>query len=64
MSKYGLDLDKIESRFHELLSTGSDKEMAVFAKEVIPLLIQDSRRTRMEVVNGLLRSSTCNVTSD
>lgn len=54
MSYYGLDLEKIEIRFKKALETGSDNEVAEFAKEIIPILIEDSRKTRMEVIDNLL----------
>jgi hypothetical protein len=50
-----LDLEKVEAKFEEMVTSGNDKELAEFAREVIPLLIQDARQTRMEVVNLLLK---------
>ncbi|MGV2887610.1 hypothetical protein [Paenibacillus taichungensis] len=56
-SAYGLDLEKVELRFVELVTTGDDNQLAEYAKQVIPLLLNDARRTRAEVVNGLLNRS-------
>lgn len=55
MSKYGLDLDKIEFQFNQVLAKDDDKEIADFAKEVIPLLLKDMRKTRIEVMEILLK---------
>ena len=54
MSRYGIDLNKVENAFNEVLATGDDKKIAEFAKEVIPLLLEDSSKTRMELVENLL----------
>jgi hypothetical protein len=55
MSRYGIDLNKVENAFNEVLATGDDKKIAEFAKEVIPLLLEDSSKTRMELVENLLK---------
>lgn len=55
MNKYGLDLDKVELKFNEVLATGDVKQISEFAKQVIPLLLEDARKTRTEVVELLLK---------
>ncbi|MGI2295577.1 hypothetical protein [Paenibacillus sp. GXUN7292] len=55
MSDYGLDLEKVELRFAEVLATQDDKQIAEFAKHIIPSLIADTRKTRLEVVELLLK---------
>lgn len=55
MNKYGLDLEKIENKFNEVLATNDNKKIANFAKEVIPLLLADSKKIRMEALENLLK---------
>lgn len=55
LSDYGLDLEKVELRFAEVLATQDDKQIAEFAKHIIPSLIADTRKTRLEVVELLLK---------
>jgi len=59
MNKYGIDLEKIETRLNELLTSGKKVEVVQFAQEAIPLLIEDSRKTRMEVVRSILNQNQC-----
>lgn len=54
MSRYGIDLGKVESKFNEVLKTEDNKKIADFAKEVIPLLLKESARARKEIVNNIL----------
>lgn len=55
MVNYGLDLDKIEMKFQDLLVTNEDKIISEFAKEIIPLLINDNKKVRMEYMNLLIK---------
>lgn len=57
MSKYGIDLDKVEIKFNEVLATNDDKVIADFAREVIPLLLRDSSKVRLELVENLLNGN-------
>ena len=52
---YGLDLDKIEETYANILYEQNDKKLIELANEVIPSLIEDCRRTRKEVLNLLLK---------
>ncbi|RRJ54907.1 hypothetical protein EHV15_35640 [Paenibacillus oralis] len=46
-SIYGVDLEKVELRYQELVANGDEKQMADYAQHVIPLLLKNARKTRL-----------------
>lgn len=57
MVNYSLDLDKVDFRFQEVLSTNDNNKISEFAKEVIPLLIKDNRKVRLEYVDLIINKA-------
>lgn len=50
-----LDTDKVLNRLKQLEQEGSEK-LAEFAKEIVPALCLELNKTRMEVVDAILKS--------
>jgi len=50
---YGLDLDKIEIEFNKILETKNAEKIAEFSISIIPKLVEELAKTRIELMDAL-----------